>query len=110
MKQIMKKRPQNAFQLGIKHLSWAMIVVIIVIFPIVSAPENIDYKALLTAAGFGYKMEEKQRVDRVVNVCGRCCCGINSSIASCNHQFEPGAWCIRTGQEECHCETFDFNS
>ncbi|TVY92669.1 Magnesium-transporting ATPase, P-type [Lachnellula willkommii] len=35
MKQMMKKRPQNAFQLGIKHLSWAMIAIIIVLFPIV---------------------------------------------------------------------------
>ncbi|TVY81744.1 Magnesium-transporting ATPase, P-type 1 [Lachnellula suecica] len=37
MKKILEKRPQNAFQRGIKQLSWAMIVVIFVVCPIVFA-------------------------------------------------------------------------
>ncbi|TVY52630.1 Magnesium-transporting ATPase,P-type 1 [Lachnellula cervina] len=35
LKQMLKKRPRNAFQFGIKHLSWAMLAVIIVLFPVV---------------------------------------------------------------------------
>jgi len=57
MKQIVKKRPQNAFQLGIKHLSWAMIVVIIVIFPIVCSLDSAKHENLLTATGFDCKLD-----------------------------------------------------
>jgi Mg2+-importing ATPase len=53
MKQIMKTRPQNAFQRGIKHLSWAMIVVIIVVCPIVSSLPRIWSTDFVNLCRFG---------------------------------------------------------
>ena len=60
IKQVIKKRPQNAFQLGIKHLSWAMIVVIIVVCPIVSSIPLKSIQVLLTTVGLGRKLEDNQ--------------------------------------------------
>jgi Mg2+-importing ATPase len=53
MKQIMKNRPQNAFQRGIEHLSWVMIVVIIVVCPIVSSLPQIGPTDVVKFCRFG---------------------------------------------------------
>lgn len=54
MKQLNKKRPLNAFQRGIRNVTYMMIAFMLVMVPIVSL-RQYSLKRLLTSIGIGYQ-------------------------------------------------------